>query len=337
MGENLMTFSSQSFVARCRTRFLSLGSAICLVLVGVSSVQAQCALPYNFSNGQTADATQVMANFNALLSCLNPGGSNNSIQYNAGGGTQAGVGPLTDGQLLIGSSGAPPQTQTLTAGTGIAITNGPGSVTISSTGTVGLKGLYRQVMSPTPTAASTGLSAWVNQGSAVVNDTAAGVTIDAPPSGGTVANIAGRYRTAPAAPYSIKVLIGATRDSNDYSAVGIGWYDGSSKIQLIDYATRGGGAAFLEVTEWNSPTSYFTTPFASPTNGFAQPIWLQISDDGTNVTFAFSQDGANFLPVFTSTKSGGFLGTSGYSNIIFIVNPRGATHTLGTLMSWTQN
>ena len=30
-----------------------------------------CTLPFNLQNGQPADATQVMANYNALVSCLN--------------------------------------------------------------------------------------------------------------------------------------------------------------------------------------------------------------------------------------------------------------------------
>lgn len=40
---------------------------------------------------------------------------------------------LTNGQLPIGSTGADPVAATLTAGTGISITNGPGSITIDST------------------------------------------------------------------------------------------------------------------------------------------------------------------------------------------------------------
>jgi len=40
------------------------------------------------------------------------------------------LGPLTNGQLLIGSTGNVPLAATLTAGTGISITNGSGSITI---------------------------------------------------------------------------------------------------------------------------------------------------------------------------------------------------------------
>ena len=44
------------------------------------------------------------------------------------------IGPLTSGQLAIGSTGANPVAATLTAGTGISITNGAGSISIKSTG-----------------------------------------------------------------------------------------------------------------------------------------------------------------------------------------------------------
>lgn len=52
------------------------------------------------------------------------GGSSNSIVSTL----------LTNGQLLIGSTGAAPNASTLTAGTGVSITNGAGSITINSTG-----------------------------------------------------------------------------------------------------------------------------------------------------------------------------------------------------------
>jgi hypothetical protein len=43
--------------------------------------------------------------------------------------------PTKNGQLAIGSSGHPPQLNTLTAGTGVSIINGPGTITISSAAT----------------------------------------------------------------------------------------------------------------------------------------------------------------------------------------------------------
>lgn len=46
------------------------------------------------------------------------------------------VGPLTDGQLVIGSTGNDPAAATLTAGTNISITNAAGSITINSASTL---------------------------------------------------------------------------------------------------------------------------------------------------------------------------------------------------------
>jgi hypothetical protein len=307
---------------------------------GLSAAQAQCVLPNELTNGQTADADEVMANFNALVTCLNgmsPGGSTNSIQYNSGAGSLSGLGPLTDGQVVIGSTAGAPQAQTLTAGSGVAITYGVGGISIATSGPPIAPGLYRQVMSATPTSAGTGLATWLNQGTSTVNDATVGITMDVPPIGAAVANVVGRYKTAPTAPYTIKALIAATRSSNASNAVGIGWYDGTNKLHLITLTMFNGTAPIVEVTKWNSPTSYVSADFISFFNGYAQPIWLQLHDDGTSVSFSFSMDGANFLPVFSTAKSSGFLGAGGYSNVIFAANPRGASSTVATILSWTEN
>lgn len=317
----------------------SVAACGCLLLDCLSVAQAQCALPHQLTNGQTADADQVMANFNALAACLggmSPGGSTNSIQYNSGSGPLSGLGPLTDGQIVIGSTSGAPQAQTLTAGSGVAITYG-GGISIATSGPPIAAGLYRQVMSATPTASSTGLATWLNQGTSTVTDATVGVTMDVPPIGATVANVTGRYKAAPTVPYTIKALIGATRSANSNNAVGIGWYDGTNKLHLITLTMFSGTAPTVEVTKWNNPTSYASADFISFFNGYSQPIWLQLRDDGTNISFSFSMDGANFLPVFSTAKSSGFLGASGYSNVIFTANPRGTSQTIATLLSWTEN
>ncbi|RXT19596.1 hypothetical protein B5P46_25120 [Rhizobium leguminosarum] len=101
---------------------------------------AQCNVPYQLTNGQVADATQVMADVTALADCIDdaaPSGSPNAIQLNGGSGGFLGVGPLANGQLLIGSSGNPPQAANLTAGLGITISNTTGGITLSSAGAPG--------------------------------------------------------------------------------------------------------------------------------------------------------------------------------------------------------
>lgn len=308
-----------------------LAAGLALVLAtGVA--RAQCALPYTLSNGQAPDATKVMANFNALVSCFSIGGSTNSVQYNGGSGAPAGAGPLTNGQLLIGSSGNPPQPATLTAGTGITLTNGPGSVKITAPSQAST-GLYRQVMSALPTAASTGLATWLNQGTATFSDTPVGVSLRSVPIGGIV----GRFVAAPPTPYTLRVLLTSTTNATTSNGAGIGFYDGVSKIQILELgpATGTGGNSFLQVVHWSSPTVFNGVDAQSTNVFYTQPIWLQLQDDGTNVSFAFSQDGVNFINVFSTAKSAGYLGSSGYRELLFFVNPAGTFSTTATLMSWS--
>ena len=60
--------------------------------------------------------------------------TNHSLLVGAGTSAITQLGVASNGQLPIGSAGADPVLATLTAGTGISITNGAGSITITSTG-----------------------------------------------------------------------------------------------------------------------------------------------------------------------------------------------------------
>jgi hypothetical protein len=311
--------------------------AVALIGGYIAPARAQCTLPYTLSNGQPPDATKVMANFNALASCLSVGGATNSVQYNAGSGSLGGIGPLTNGQVLIGSTGNAPQAQTLSAGAGITITNGAGTIAVSASGQAST-GLYREVSSGTPTSASTGLSNWLNQANAVLNEGPIGMSIAATLS----SNVMARFTPAPLMPYKLRALIAATRNGTtgtQTASVGIGFYDGFSKLHLLSYAIgfQSGGTPRLEVQKWSSPTVSVGNDVSVNNIYYPQPIWLQLQDDGTSVSFAFSHDGANFLTVFSVAKSSGYLGSAGYNNLLFFVAPGGSFSNIGTLMSWTVN
>lgn len=68
-------------------------------------------------DGAGAFSADTVTNHSVLI-----GGSSNAITSLA----------LTNGQLAIGSTGADPTAATITAGTGITVTNGAGSITISA-------------------------------------------------------------------------------------------------------------------------------------------------------------------------------------------------------------
>ncbi|AJC83313.1 hypothetical protein IE4803_PD00109 (plasmid) [Rhizobium etli bv. phaseoli str. IE4803] len=320
-----------------RLCLVALGMAALSTIVGAGEAMAECALPYNLQNGDPPDATKVMANYNALVACMTslaPAGEAYSVQTKAADGQFGSIPALTNGQLLIGSTNNPPQPQQLTAGSGISIANGAGQIAISASPHVGTdgNGLYHQVLSETPSATSTGLSNWLNQGTSGVIDSSVGISMTAQNSG-TANNISARTVPSPTPPYKITALIGATRSSTAYNGIGIGWFNGTDRLHLFASTTISGGLPKFEVSKWNSATSYSGGDFQTNSNGYSQPFWMQIADDGSTVSVGISQDGANFLQLFSTAKSTGWLGASGYSNVVFFINPQGGL-TTGTLMSW---
>lgn len=72
--------------------------------------------------------------------------ANSAILFTNATGVPAWSASMTNGQVMIGSTGASPIPATLTAGTAINITNAANSITISSTGASGIIGTANQVL-----------------------------------------------------------------------------------------------------------------------------------------------------------------------------------------------
>lgn len=302
---------------------------------GLSLPVVACDLPFNLQNGNLADAGQMMANYNVLVSCLQelePEGSDHAIQYKSADGQMTGADSLENGQLLTGVSDEAPVGNTLKAGAGIKITNGPGHIKVALIAPGESGSLYSQILSPTPASSWTGLNNWFNQASIVLTESPVGTSMSAPSSGGN-RNISGRFMPAPPPPYSITALVAATANTSANASAGIGWYDGTGKLHVVSYLWDNGNSPYLEVQRWTGSSTLDGADYSSFRNGFSQPIWLQLNDDGANISFAFSQDGLTFNRLYTASKSSGWLGASGYSNVIFFVNPNGGP-TISTLMSW---
>lgn len=201
----------------------------------------------------------------------------------------------------------------------------------SSSSTSG--GLYNQIMSATPTMASTGLSAWINQGSATTANQATGLQIT---------GVSGQFwqtltKAVPATPYSITAEIQCYYSGNGVNGTatiggGIGWTDGT-KLHLLALQN-----ANLLVAKFTNFTTFSANDFADgnfPQYNFLYPTWLKIKDDGTNVVFYFSAEGSTFQQLFSVAKAAGHLGSSGYTTLVFGPNSNGAAATC-TLLSWTQ-
>lgn len=197
-------------------------------------------------------------------------------------------------------------------------------------GAGGSTGLYSQVLSATPTAASTGLGTWLNQGTATVADAGTGVALTAPAA--TLNNIRGRYGAVPATPYTRTALITTSVDPAASTGFGVGWYDGTNKLHILLVQAQAAGTGWQQlVARFSTPTTFSALDYTGGTFG-AHPLWVKLADDGTNISFATGHDGANFVVLYTVAKASGYLGATGYSNLILFNNPGVASIT--TLMSW---
>lgn len=103
------------------------------------------------------------------------GTTNHSLQLGNSTGSLSSLGLATNGQLPIGSTGADPVLAALTAGTGISVTNGAGSITIANTQTQGIVTLDGDSGSATGTTIT--FSGTTNAGSSV-SFSASGATVD---------------------------------------------------------------------------------------------------------------------------------------------------------------
>ncbi len=299
----------------------------CVTLGGLSFARAQCtALPYQLTNGQVADASQVMANFNALLACINGTvntGTAGQVGYYATNGSTISGKNLSDlidsaigstrGSLLErGANGWALVTPGVSGA--VLTSNGPGADPAYLPPGTGVRGLFSGQMSPLiPSQSSTGLSTWLNQGTATESDGANGMYFVMPDNGNSN-NARGLYGPAPTPPYTRTILLLYNEVNATDSYVLFGWYDGSAKLQTIAYNNN----ANQGWVTWNSYSSLQTiNPVAVPIWEF---VWFRLADDGTNYTMSYSYDGVNFNTIATGSKSTGWLGASGYANIFIGCN-----------------
>jgi hypothetical protein len=314
--------------------FVSAFCAVCLIVAGSNGALSQCVLPNQLTNGQTADATQVMANFNALAACINnggPGGSANAIQYNAGSATFGGVGPLNDGQVVVGATGGTPQATGLSAGSGISITNGPGSVTISATGAGAVSPFYDPASIPitTPTASSFTVQNGTGSTGTLTNMVSRGMTLTVP-TGSPYVDTAIEQAVPSSSAFTVTALVYPA------SYMSGAWFWG---LAVKDVSGKYVGLGFSSTTK----VAYYTFSNISTVNTFSSttsilngqnPVWLRLQLTGGNFVFTFSFDGEHFNP--GSTVSATAYLSSSLSTVGFIVdnNNTGKDIVLDVL-SWT--
>jgi len=306
---------------------------------------AQCTLPNQLQSGDVADASKVAANFTALANCADdqtPSGSANSIIYNSGSGSLAGATPLADGQVLIGSTGNPPQAGTLSAGSGIGITGGPASITISATGSgtgAAVDWLNKAaVVKPVASAFTMRTSTTAPTGAAL-STTARGMLLSvtssadsrvvmaetALPTGNWQATMLGVY----SGPLSNYVQPSITvRDSTSNRAVSFSQGGNGASTYRFDYIKTSGGVG-LDANAGDS--SFQDTGFSSP----SEPIWSRLTYNGTTLVWSFSRDGENFTNAYSVSATDWLSQLSTIGPAVLFYQPSHPTWNSGYhILSW---
>lgn len=187
----------------------------------------------------TADVTGILpiANGGTGASSLTDGG----ILLGSGTAAITATAQPTDGQLLIGSTGSDPALATLTAGSGISITNAAGAVTITNTGG-GFTGNVAY-----SSGASTNVQITVPSGSSDTVGFTAQILMEDDTVGNTglteISGVIQRSNGAPLAPtFDLIVIPGADADK---LSIGTG---GANTLQIDIAAPAGTGDAYVNVT-----------------------------------------------------------------------------------------
>jgi len=158
----------------------------------------------------------------------------------------------------------------------------------------------------------------INQGGATIADSSAGIVIADNASND---NWRMAVQAVPSTPYSFVFLLAIYLQPLNYNQAGVIFRDSSTgKLQVFTLRLVNGPITIV-VNNFSSPTAFAAAPASVP-NNFGSGLWFfKVRDDGTNVTYSFGIDGVNWSQIYTVAKSAGYLGSSGYNQIGFGLDP----------------
>lgn len=146
-----------------------------------------------------------------------------------------------NGQVIIGGSGANGAAATITAGTGINVSNGPGTITISSTGVGSL--IWNDVSGTTQAAVA-------NNGYIISNASQTTVTLPATAAEGSVFAIAGKG----AAGWILQMNTGQTCHIGSSASTSAGTITSTNQYDTLTIVCVTANTTFIAIAGWGNLT-----------------------------------------------------------------------------------
>ena len=164
--------------------------------------------------------------------------------------------------------------------------------------------------------------AWVNQGSAAIDQHHSCALLSAPYAAAEIVHAV--IQPAPSTPWEVTARLGLQGSVN---AMHAGWvrtglilYDsGSGRLRGFGQGTVQ-GLQYINVIDYTNTTTYYAMAAGGGVACTLYPwVYLRIKDDGTDLTFSFSHHGVQFVPIYGPISRTAFL-TNGPDYVGIYVN-----------------
>jgi hypothetical protein len=184
------------------------------------------------------------------------------------------------------------------------------------------------------------LFSWINQSSATISTVYGPSILTTPAPGGAGENVNLRVQATPTTPYSLLMAFIPQIDPVNNTSCGMALRESSTgnfiffRLLFDTASTITKSDIVFSVDKYTSPT-VFASNYAVVSAGFLRGsiIWFKVFDDGTDITWSYSNDGQNYTNITTQSRTD-FL-ASGPNQIGFAINSNVTTGAAGmTLLSW---
>jgi len=184
------------------------------------------------------------------------------------------------------------------------------------------------------------LFSWINQSSATIDTTYGPTVLKIPAPGAAGENVNLRVQAAPPTIYSTIACFTPQIEPVNKTSCGIIFRESSTgkfiffRFMFDTTSIIAKSDVIFSVDKYTSPT-VFSANYAVRSAGFLRGsvIWLSMMDDGTDLTWAYSNDGQNYTTITTQSRTN-FLAL-GPNQVGFAINSNTTSGAAGmTLLSW---